>query len=874
MNRRAPLAERFLLRMVGHDSRGRGIAGDLREEYARWPHGPTTRTRYALACVGVALRYAPGRMARGARQAAAGFIADLRRSARALPQTPIYWIGCTLTLALGLGAATTIGIVVYGALLKPLPFPHSERLVRFGDASLEHPAGLSSASFLNFLDLQQRAQSFEVMAAYSSERAIVSGPELSERMQGAFVSPNFFDVFELPPLAGRWFEPGDQAAAVRSVIISERTWRRLFGARRDAIGQRVQIDLVDHTVVGIAGANQVALGAVDFWKLARWNPDPSTARRRRSIEPLGRLRAGVTVDQARDELRALFAGLAREHPAANAAWTMNVLPIETWIGSLRGANSRALLQLVGGGAIVLLAVALINVTSLTLGRSEQRRRDTLVRRALGATRGRLFAQHLGEGLLIGLPAGLAGAGLASWAVPLVVANYGDTFPRSSMVEFSGSGLLMSAGTGVLAALCIAALAGLRRVESAAALRSDARGTSTASLRARRLLVTSEVALSALLLQAALVVASTIYALAQVDMGVPLDHAITFEIGLPASRYPDESRIAAFVDDLATRVAALPGVRAVGATTRRPFAGGTNGELWLADDPSRRLPIVEYRAVTPGFFDALGIARREGRTFAEGLTSGPRETAQVVISEQLARALFGSASAIGQRLRTAADRSPVEIIGVVGDFRDFGPLRSGRPTIYFRHSFNAVFAPSPFSTVIVRHDGSGPDRTSVIRSTLRDIDRDVPMDAVHTLQALADRSAGTARRTAASLLLWFTGIALTLGAIGIFGVIAVSVERRRREIGIRLAVGDTPSGIRRRVLAEGLKLTAAGLAIAAVGSYWIRGALASFVLADVTPPPWRVLAAAMVVIVAVAIAACMIPARRAARTSLAMALRDS
>ena len=873
MSRRGPVAERLLLRLVGHDGRGRAIAGDLREEYARMTPGPATRARYALACVGVGLRYAAARMVRGARQAAAASLVDLRQSARALRQSPIYWLGCTLALALGIGAATTIGTVVYGVLLEPLPFPHPERLVRFGDASLRNPVGLSSASVLNVVDLQARAQSFDVMAAYSSERAIISGPEGSERLQGAFVSPNFFDVFELPPLAGRWFEPADRTSAPGVVIISERTWRRLLGARRDAIGQRIQIDLVDHTVIGIAGSDQVALGAVDFWKPARWNTDPSTARRRRSIEPLGRLRAGASVEQARDELRALFAALAREYPTENAAWTINVLPIEEWIGSVGGVNSRALLQLIGGGAIVLLAVAFINVASLTLGRTEQRQRDTLVRRALGATRGRLFAHSLSEGLLIGLPAGLAGALLAAWAVPLVVANYGDTFPRSSTVAFGGGSAVMAAGAGALAALCMAALGGLTRGDSAASLRSDARGTSAGSLRARRALVTTEVALAALLLQAALLVAGTIYALARVDMGVPLDHAITFEIGLPVSRYPDESRIAAFVDELATRLAALPGVRAVGATTRRPFAGGTNGAVSAAGDPSRRVALAEYRAVTPGFFAALGIDVREGRTFAGGLASGPRQAAQVVVSQQLARELFGSASAIGQHLRTTANAPPVEIIGVVGDFRDFGPVRAGRPTIYFRHSFNAVFARSPFSTVIVRHDGSGPDRTTLVRATLREIDRDVPMDAVNTLQALADRSAGTSRRTAASLLLWFTGIAVALGAIGIFGVVAFSVERRRREIGIRLAVGDTPAGIRRRILAEGVKLTAVGLVLAALASYWIRGALASFILADVTPAPWRVLAGVTAVIVAVAIAACLIPARRAARTSLVTALRE-
>ena len=873
MNRRGPLFERLLLRIVGSDVRGRSIAGDLREEYAQRQAGLATRVRYALACLRVAVRYAPARALAALLRMTGAFALDLRQSTRALGHTPLYWLACATTLALGIGATTTIGTVVYGALLQPLPFPHPDRLVRFGDVSLKNRVGLSSASIPNFVDLQRRAQGFDVMAAYRSERAIVSGPDLSERLQGAFVTTNFFEVFELPPLAGRWFGTADQTSTPRPVIISERAWRRLFGSRHDAIGRTIQIDLVNHIVIGIAGSNQVALGAVDFWKPIRWDGDGLTARRRRSIEPLGRLRAGVTVDHAREELRALFAELGREHPVENAAWTMNVLPIAEWIGSFGGVNSRSMLQLIGAGAVVLLVVALINVTSLTLGRAQQRQRDAVVRRALGATRGRLFAQHLTEGLLIGLPAGLAGALLASWAVPVIVARYGDTFPRSSTVAFGAGSVLMAAAAGLIAAVCIAGLASLRRSVAGDSLRTDARGSSAASLRARLALVTTEVALSALLLQAALLVASTIYGLSRVDMGVPLDRAITFEIGLPGGRYPDTERIARFIDDLTTRLTALPGVREVGATTRRPFAGGTNGEVAVADDPARTLPLVEYRAVTPGFFDALGITVREGRRFADGIASGAAESGQVVISEQLARELFGGGRSIGRTLRTAAAAAPVEVIGVVGDFRDFGPVRAGRPTIYFRHSFNDVFAVSPFSTIVVRHDGSGPDLTPLIRTTLQNVDRDVPMDNVMTLQTLADRSAGTSRRTAATLLLWFTGVALALGAIGIFGVIAFSVEQRRREIGIRLAVGDTPAGIRRRILVEGLKLTSFGLAVAALGSYWIRGAVASFVLPDVTPASWRILAGAAIVVAVVAVTACVIPARRAARTSLVSALRE-
>ena len=381
MTGRGSWFERLLLRVVGHDVRGRSMAGDLREEHGQRRAGFLRELRYALSCLQLAGRYFPVRLFEAARRTASAGVLDLRQSARGFRDAPTYWIGCTLTLALGIGATTTIATIVYGSILQPLPFPHAERIVRFGDATLKNPVGLSSASVLNFLDLQRSASTFDVMAAYRSERAIVSGPDSSERLQGAWVTPNFFEVFELPPLAGRWFEPADQSSGARTVIISERAWQRLFGGRSDVVGRTVQIDLVDHTVIGIAGRKQIAQGGVDFWKTIRWSADDLSIRRRRSIEPIGRLRAGVTVEQAQHELRTLFAALGREYPAENAAWTMNVLPIEVWVGSFGGVNSRAMLQLIGAGAIVLLVVALINVTSLTLGRAEQRRRDTLVRRA-------------------------------------------------------------------------------------------------------------------------------------------------------------------------------------------------------------------------------------------------------------------------------------------------------------------------------------------------------------------------------------------------------------------------------------------------------------------------------------------------------------
>lgn len=871
---------RLLLRVLGNDARGRSMAGDVYQEYASQPAGVRRSARYALACLALAARFGPDRWRKGPgtfRSAGAGLASglrlDFRQALRSLAHAPGYWLGAVATLALGIGAAATIATIIYGAMLRPVPYPEAQQLVRFGDARVTDASrSLWSMSVADLRDYRRQTQVFSAMAALRWQRRVVSTDALSERLTGAVVTGNFFDVLGLAPRLGRWLTPDDdRPASVPAVVIGERTWQRQFGGRPDAIGRTVLIDFVPYVVVGVAPADLVVPGAPEFWTTFRWDAAAASDRRHRSVEPVGRLRPGATFDQGVDELRRLSAGLAREFPEHQRGMTVTAIPFERWI---KGANSgaaasgHALWPLVGAGASLLLLISFINVTSLTLGRAEGRRHDAALRRALGASPGRILRQQVIEATFVGAPAAAVGLLLAAWLVPLVVTRYGRGIPRVTTIAFDSSTVWTAAASALCAVVVLAVSAGHHRSRPID-LRGDRRAGGPGGLRLRRALVTAQVSLVAMLLYGAIVVGGTVWSLSRVNLGVPLEHATTFSLTAPASRYPDPVSLEQFFGTVSERIDALPGVRAVGATSRQPFAGGTNGPVASADDPARAVPVVEWRAVSPGFFEAMGLPIIQGRGFTAAVAA--RDAGSAVASASLARALFGTERAVGRRI-VLEGSSPVEIVGVVADFRDFGPMRAHRPTVYLRHASQPGFAAAASVIFIVRQDPGAPDVAPLIRDRVRGIDPDVPVDRISTLEALAAQSVGVPRRTAAVLLSLFTGVAIALGALGIFGVVAFNVARRTRELGIRLAMGATARGIERRVLAEGARLVGAGMLVGGAGMFWVDGLVSGFATQGARPPVVVVLAGIGLVLAGVALLASYVPARRASRVPLLDALR--
>lgn len=863
--------ERLLRRVLPDDDGRETILGDLHEEHTA--DGRVSSVRYTLACLRLTAEYALVRVA--SRFTLAGLSTesvwiDTRQSIAALRRSRTYTVTAVATLALGIATITTMATIVYGALLRPLPFRDPQQLVRIGTLFLESPgSSLSSMAPANLLDVARASVTLSDVGAYSFQRAVLSTDALTERALGATTTGNLLAELGVTPVAGRVLTPADGRTGAESVVvIGEKLWQRFFARDPAAVGQTITIDLMPHTIVGVVPASAFLPGGPEFWTTFRWTAAQAAERRRQNIEGIGRLREGASVDQARAELRMIATDLARLDPANNGKRTIGLLPFADFYANSAGVSSLSVLKLVGAGAAVILLVSLINVTTLTIGRAEQRRRDASIHRALGASGARLLQRRVIEAVVIAMPAAAVGLGLATWLVPIVIARFGDSVPRAATIAVDEFSVWTAVIASAIATLVLALSSRLKHERHADSLRTDTRTMTSARPTTRRMLVTLQIGLAATVLYGALVVGATLWSLARIDLGVPTDHAVVFELGLPTERYASPAQVNQFFEDVTGRLRSMPGVEAVGITSRTPFAGGTNGAVSRADDPTKTLPIVEFRAVSPGFFAALGLTSQSGRVFA-----GPadRESDVAVISASLAKALFGEARAIGEPLVLDADRV-VRVIGVVPDFRDFGPARPSRPTIYLRHGSRRGFESNASMSVIVRGGPPVVTLLPMIRTAVRDADPAVPVDRLTPLATLAERAQGVSRRAAGSMLTMFTGMAILLGAIGIAGVVAFNVQRRRREIGVRLALGATPSSIVKSVLREGLALSVAGSLVGVVGILWINQLLTAVVVTSITPGFAWAMAGVVGVLGVVALLASALPARRAARVNVIETLR--
>jgi predicted permease len=595
----------------------------------------------------------------------------------------------------------------------------------------------------------------------------------------------------------------------------------------------------------------------------RWTAAEASVRDRRMIEGIARLRSGVSLAHGTEELKARFAQLAVAYPAANGRSTVAVRGLaDIMLGSL-GPNA-SLLPLLAGVSALMLGIAYLNLGTLAVGRREARRHELALRHALGAGRWRQRAARWIEAATIAGLGGAAGVLLAAWTIPIVMTRYGSAIARAETIRFDASSLMISLAA-TLGAVVVMALSmrGGSSVVLAAARRPVSSGT-----RLQHRLVAAQVGLACGLVYGALLVGGMIASLARVDLGVPLANALTFSVGVPTARYDSPERVRDFFAGLERDLRSLPGVLAVGATSRTPFAGGTNGEVSNADDPSRSVPIAEMRVVTPEFFQAIGLSFRHGAGFSPAAVN---DADRVVISEALSVALFGSPDGTGRRIRSGKD-APAVVAGVVRDLRDFGPAQPMRPTIYFRHGSRPGFASGADLRLILRTAGSSMVPIDAVRQRLAALDPNVPLRSIATLSELAERSFGTNRTTAGTVLATFAAAATTLGMIGVFGVVAVSVERRTREIGVRLALGGSPERIVRMFLAEGLRLTGVGLVVGAGVSWLVHRLVGGFLIAAHQPRIVTTVALVLALLVVASVVACLLPARRAAGISPTDALK--
>jgi putative ABC transport system permease protein len=804
---------------------------------------------------------------------------DLRFAFRQLLKDPGFTAVAVLTLALGIGANTAIFSVVNAVLLRPLPYEQSDRLVWIWENNLSKNIPINPASPGNFNDWRDQSQAFETLSAWEGENFNLTGGGEPERVLGAKAFANFFAVLRVQPILGRSFLPDEDRAGANPVaLLSHGLWQRRFGGDTNILGKSLTVDGRSFVIIGIAPAMQ----AVPFNRFELWLPFALDSARMnahgdRFLRPIGRLKPGVTIRQVQAELGGIARRLEQLYPQENTGAGVSVIPLkEMFTGELR----RPLLVLLGGVSFVLL-IACANVANLMLARAAAREKEIALRGALGATRFRLMRQLFNETLLlcalgtgVGLALAVYGVQLLRALVPAVSSNYKVPIPGLDEIGIDGWVLVFTLGLSFVTALLCGLAPALKtsRLDLIESLKEGGR-TSVAGFRGSRfrgLLVISEVALALVLLIGAGLMIESFRHLREVRLGFDPYNVFTMSLSLPESKYPEEQQRAEFYQQLLQRVEALPGVKSAAIANYLPLSGHWGSVGFSIQGRPPLTPgdflVANYCTVSPNYFHAMEIPVLEGR----GFTAADRKQAPyvVIINQTMARRFWPGENPIGQRLNLGDSKSPdvCEIVGVAGDVRHFGPDADTRPQTYFSH----LQSPAKQMSLIVRAVANPLNLTSAVRAEVKALDAAQPVYDVQTLEQLVSQSIAP-RRFAMLLLGAFAIVALLLGAIGIYGVISYTMNRRTHEIGIRMALGAQRHDVLALVVRQGMRLALIGVGAGLAGALAATRALQSL-LFEVKPFDSLIFLLVTLTLTAVAFVACWLPARRAAKIDPMEALR--
>lgn len=795
---------------------------------------------------------------------------DLRFGLRGLVRQPGFTAVSVLTLTLGVGATTSIFSFVHGVLLRPLPYPEPDRIVMVCETSPERPAGWCGASPANWADWTRSSRTMEALGLARDWPFGIRRDGRSRGVSGGIATPGLFQVFTVAPAAGRVFEPADiQPGGDAVAVVSHSFWRSWLGGDADAVGRRLEIDGREHEIVGVLpfGFEVPNLEHVEVW-IPLW-PERLGERWRgwRGLMSFGRLRGGVSLEEARVEFAALREQLAGDFPEANAAWGVVV-------DSLHDRTVRAVrpaLQAFLAAGLLVLLIACVNIANLLLARGSAREREFAVRMALGAGGARLARQLLTESLLVSAAGGAAGALLAYWAVDLFTALAPGWFPRLAEVRVDPAVLVFAVGISVAASLVfsLAPMLQALRLDLNESLR-EGRGTATrrGAGRLREALVVLEVALACVLLVGAGLLLRSFGNLLDWRPGFDRSNLLFVQVFSSPGKYPTIEPVIELYARAVEELGALPGVVSAGAGSAAPLFGGDGEQEFFIEGrpvpaPGERSAVAWFD-VDPGYFATLGIPLVRGRTFTPGDRRGAPLVA--VVNQAMAERHWPAQDPVGQRVHVAAHDVTLEVVGVVGNVQPFRSDQPPQPQIYW------PFAQLPrwATYFIVRTAGDSAGVAAAIRARLEALDPDMDVGTIHTMD----------ERVAAQLVnprfnLTLAGVmallAAALATVGVYGVMAFAVARRMRELGMRLALGATRGEILRLVLARGMALVLAGLVLGLAGAFAVTGLLRSL-LVGVEPGDPLTFVAVAVLLSAVALAACWLPARRAARTDPLVALR--
>ena len=801
------------------------------------------------------------------------FVSDIRYAVRNLIKRPGFTAIAVLTLAIGIGANSTIFSAVNALLLKPLPFPELDRVVAIWDKDPIRGYEHNEVAFANYLDWRNQNQSYEKLSLYRWWSANLTGVEPPERLQGFLVTGNFFDVIGTKPIMGRTFlehenQPGSDGVAV----ITHSLWQRRFGGDPNIINKTLSLNGVARTIIGVMPEHFNFPKGSDVYAPLPFTPELLGNRQSHSYYVIGRLKPGVTIEGAQSEIDTITKRLGAQYPETNNSLGANVYPIVK--DTVRKYDTALWIMMAAVGFVLLISCA--NVANLMLARATGRQKEIALRSALGASRWRIIRQLLTESVIVALIGGVLGTLVAFWGIDLLrAANPGEAARfapgwhnlgiNPSVLGFT---LALSFISGIVFGLAPAWQVSKPNLNNA--LKEGGRQTSSGSHRLRGSLVVVEVALSLVLLVGAGLLVRSFLALMKTDAGFNPDSLLTMSLILPRAKYAEEPQRAAFYSDLVNRVKAIPGVQSTALVNYLPLGGSNSSDAFLVEGfpepPPGQEVVGRYRVCSPDYFQTMGITVMKGRAFNDQDKAGAPPV--VIVNETLAQRYWPNDAPIGKRIRFNGpiDRAPwMQVVGVIRDVKHELDIPV-TPEYYLPHAQDAWSS----MVLVTKTAGDPAAMAGVIRQQVWAIDKDQPVFDVRTMHEV--RAISVALYSFGSITMGiFAVIALVLAAIGIYGVMAFAVTQRTQEIGIRMALGARAIDVLKMVVKTGMSLAAIGVVAGLVGSFAVTRLMASL-LFGISPTDVVTFTLVAAGLLLVALLACYIPARRATKVDPLVALR--
>jgi len=801
---------------------------------------------------------------------------DLRYGARMLLKNPGFTLIAVLTLSLGIGANTAIFSVVHAALLRPLPYEKPDQLVMIWERNLSRGLEQSQASPVTYCDWREQKRLFDKIAGwwYPQVNLTDTGSE-PQRVRTVDVTDAFFDVLGVRPIIGRGFQPGeDRPGGERLAVIGHELWRDRYNSDPNILGKAITLDGRSHSVIGVMPPGFDYPNATEVWTPLGWEPRQHN-RNARFFEVVARLKPGVSREQAQAEMNALSNRIAQENPQSNKDWSAAVVSLRD---QLVGDFRLALLALFGAVGLVLL-IACANVANLLLARAGSREKEVAIRLAIGATRGRLLRQLLTESVLLALLGGVIGLLISVWGADVLLKLSPVEIPRLDKLSVNATILAFTLGVSLLTGLIFGMVPALSasRSDLNRTLKEGGRDSQTGGGRIRGALVIAEVAIAMVLLLGAGLLLKSFMRLQRVDAGFNPSNVLTFNLQLPFSSYRDWRQVSELYSGLIARLKSLPGVQSADATGFLPLEGGWPTKFLIQGRPpvQGEEPVAQHRPVSEGYFQTMGVPLLGGRRFDD------RDQADapgvVIVNQALQRRYFPNEDPVGKRITTLARQYgplgrvmpaslEMEIVGVVGDEKNSSLSKTAEPAVYFSHrqfSYRSL-------SVVVRATAAPLGLVNAVQNEVWTLDRNLPVSNVKTMEQRLGEAVAQPRFSALLLGL-FAALALLLAAVGIYGVISYTVQRRTHEIGVRMSLGASAGDILKLVVGRGLALTLTGVGLGVLGSFGLTRLISGLLYGvRATDPVTFVAMPALLALVA--LLACYIPARRATKVDPMVALR--